>query len=172
MTRESRPAIAVAVADLQTSMVLSPGRLRRAVRAALAGPSAGKAAGRPAGGRPGAKARISLAVVDDPVIARLNRQFLHHRGATDVLSFVLERRPGWLEAEIVVSAETARREARHYGARPQDELLLYVVHGALHLAGYDDRSAGGRARMWARQRTVMAELGVKQKDEGGRMKDE
>ena len=77
-------------------------RLRRAVRAALAGHSL-------------RRAQISLALVDDPTIARLNRQFLRHQGPTDVLSFLLEAGPGWLEGEVVVSAETARREAPRYG---------------------------------------------------------
>jgi probable rRNA maturation factor len=141
------PAISVAIANRQRSMSLCGARLRQAVRAALAGTSV-------------RKAQISLAVVNDRTIARLNRQFLSHEGPTDVLSFLLEQRPGWLEGEVVVSAETARREAPHYGWQPQDELLLYVVHGALHLAGHDDRSAAGRARMQARELAVLEELGA------------
>jgi len=132
----------LAIADRQASVVVDRRRLRRAVRAALAG-------------SPVATASISLALVDDPAIARLNRRFLDHAGPTDVLSFLLEHAPGRLEGEVVVSAETARREAPHYGWTPEDELLLYVVHGVLHLAGYDDRSAAGRARMSARQGAIL-----------------
>jgi probable rRNA maturation factor len=139
------PRISVAIADRQTSLVVDRGRLRRAVRAALAGSPVGQA-------------RISLALVDDPTIARLNHRYLRHEGPTDVLSFLLDEGPGLLEAEVVVSAETARREAPRYGKTPHDELLLYVVHGVLHLAGYDDRSAAGRRRMSARQQAVLKQI--------------
>ena len=54
--------------------------------------------------------------------------------------------PPRLEGEIVVSIDTARREAADAGWSADDELLLYVVHGALHLAGYCDKDAGGRGR--------------------------
>jgi probable rRNA maturation factor len=139
------PAIAVAVADRQACLPLDKGRLRRAVRAALAGASVHAA-------------RISLAVVDDPTIARLNERFLKHRGPTDVLSFLFERAEGYVDGEVVVSAQTARREARRQGWTPEDELLLYVVHGALHLAGYDDATARQRARMRAREKALLDEL--------------
>ena len=62
------------------------------------------------------------------------------------MSFPLEAAGGCLEGEVVVGAEVARREARRYGWTPHDELLLYVVHGLLHLVGYDD-AAGRRAEM-------------------------
>jgi probable rRNA maturation factor len=123
---------------------VSAARLRRAVRAALAGASL-------------SRAHISLALVDDRTIARLNRRFLGHRGPTDVLSFLLDEGPGRLEGEVVVSGETARRQAARYGQTPEDELLLYVVHGVLHLAGYDDHSAPGRRRMTARQEEILGE---------------
>ena len=83
-------------------------------------------------------ARISVAVVDDATIAVLNRQFLRHEGPTDVLSFLLEQDEDGLEGEVVVSAETARRTAPRFGWSEGEELLLYVIHGTLHLAGYDD----------------------------------
>jgi probable rRNA maturation factor len=103
-------------------------------------------------------ARVSVAVVDDPTIARLNEQFLRHQGPTDVLSFLLEQGPGTLEGEVVASAETAARAAPEYGWPPQDELLLYVIHGALHLAGHDDATPAQRARMRRREREVLNRL--------------
>ena len=71
------------------------------------------------------KARISVAVVDDETIARLNWQYLRHRGPADVLSFVLDQSDG-LEGEVIVGAQTALRTAPQYGWPPHDELLLYV----------------------------------------------
>ena len=92
-------------------------------------------------------AEISIAIVDDPTIARLHRQFLDDPDPTDVLSFVLERSEGCLEGEVVVSADTAKANAAQYKSTPADELLRYVIHGALHLVGYDDATPRQRAAM-------------------------
>ena len=80
-----------------------------------------------------ADAAISLAVVDDETIRRLHERYLGIDEPTDVLSFPLSSSGEALEGEIVASAETAARRAVEFGWRAEDELLLYVVHGALHL---------------------------------------
>ncbi|HEY1786019.1 MAG TPA: rRNA maturation RNase YbeY [Pirellulales bacterium] len=85
-----------------------------------------------------AAAEVSVAIVDDATIHRLNVEFLQHDYPTDVLSFLLERTGDQLEGEIIASADTATRNAQQYGWSPADELLLYVIHGTLHLIGYDD----------------------------------
>src|SRR4051812_47696364 len=74
-------------------------------------------------------AQISLAVVDDPAIRELNRKFLQHDYATDVISFVLEDHGDALEGEVIVSADTAAAMAAPFGWTTDDELLLYVIHG-------------------------------------------
>lgn len=84
--------------------------------------------------------RLSLAVVDDPTIHELNRQYLQHDYATDVLSFALEDDGPLLEGEVIVSSETAITNATEYGWPAENELLLYVIHGTLHLVGYSDKS--------------------------------
>jgi probable rRNA maturation factor len=94
-----------------------------------------------------ARATISLAIVDDPAIHDLNRRFLQHDYPTDVLSFVLEESSAGLDGEIIVSADTATASAPRYGWRPEDELLLYVIHGGLHLVGYDDKSPAAAGLM-------------------------
>jgi probable rRNA maturation factor len=63
-----------------------------------------------------------------------------------------------LDGEIVVSAETAASSCAEHGTTPENELLLYVVHGALHLVGYDDRDDASRAEMRRREREVLAEV--------------
>jgi probable rRNA maturation factor len=90
----------------------------------------------------------------------LNRQFLEHDYATDVLSFVLESSPDGLEGEIVISADTAAAAAGKYGWRPHDELLLYSIHGALHLAGWDDADEEQAAAMRLRERHYLASFGL------------
>jgi probable rRNA maturation factor len=94
-------------------------------------------------------AAISLAVVDDATIHALNRQYLEHDWPTDVLSFVLEDDGTHLEGEIVLSADTAASAAEDVGSSPAAEQLLYVIHGALHLIGYDDTTPEAAEQMRA-----------------------
>ena len=140
-------SIVIEIADQQQCLLLDTRQLRRAVREVLRGASI-------------AKARISLAAVDDPTMARLHEQFLNHKGPTDVLSFVLEQADGFLEGEVVVDTQTAEREAPQFGWTPNNEFLLYVIHGTLHLVGYDDATAAQRAEMRARETAVLEKLGI------------
>lgn len=105
------------------------------------------------------QAEVSVAIVDDPTIHRLNRQFLEHDYPTDVLSFVLEP-PPHLQGEIVASMDTARAEAADAGWTAENELILYVVHGALHLAGHLDKDQEDATAMRAAERDVLRRLGV------------
>jgi probable rRNA maturation factor len=111
---------------------------------------------------------VSVAVVDDETIHELNRRFLDHDYATDVLSFALSDQQSRLEGEIVVSRETAERAAKEVGWSAADELLLYVVHGALHLAGYGDTTAEEEAEMRVQERKALAKLGVAPSPKDGR----
>lgn len=104
--------------------------------------------------------QVGVAVLTDAAIRQLNKQYLDHDYATDAISFLLERGTDYVEGEIAVSAETAQREAAHYGWPATDELLLYVVHGALHLVGGNDTTPGGAAEMRRREREVLATLGL------------
>ncbi len=82
---------------------------------------------------------ISIAIVDDSTIHNLNRQFLAHDCATDVLTFPDDRTDGdFLYGEIVVSSDTAQRISSEIGISAEGELLLYLIHGVLHLVGVDD----------------------------------
>jgi probable rRNA maturation factor len=96
---------------------------------------------------------VSVVLVSDRTIARLNREFHHTEGPTDVLSFDYGE-----EGEVVVSVERAIAQARRYRTSPGRELALYVVHGFLHLQGHDDRTARQRAGMRAAERRVLRQL--------------
>jgi probable rRNA maturation factor len=85
-------------------------------------------------------ASISLAVVDDATIHELNRRYLDHDWPTDVLSFALENQDGRLVGEVILSADTAAAAAAEAEWPLAAELLLYVIHGLLHLVGHDDKS--------------------------------
>jgi probable rRNA maturation factor len=100
---------------------------------------------------------LSIAFVTNAAIRRINRKFLHHDFATDVLSFPLGGDP-W--GELVISAEYALGESRSRGIPVEEELLRYVAHGLLHLLGYDDHDPREKSRMWKRQeREVKKALG-------------
>lgn len=104
-------------------------------------------------------ARISVAVVGDTRIAELNQRFLSHEGPTDVLTFNLTEGTNGLDAEIVISAETAHRQAQQRGHAMMDELLLYAVHGTLHLLGMDDHSEEDAETMHRLEDEILSELG-------------
>ena len=110
----------------------------------------------------GARGTVSVAIVGDGEMREIHRRFLGADEATDVLSFRLDSAcPGPHDdtfGEIVVSAETALREARKRGRAPERELALYAIHGALHLVGWDDRAAGDRRKMRLMERKYMRRL--------------
>lgn len=105
-------------------------------------------------------ASISLAFVDDAAIHEVNRRHLAHDWPTDVITFRLSE-PGAspLEAELVVSAEMTVSTAREAGTDPTAELMLYVVHGLLHLCGYDDTSESAARAMRRREDEVLRREG-------------
>jgi probable rRNA maturation factor len=107
---------------------------------------------------------LSVVVVGEDEIARLNRRFLGEDGATDVLAFPLSdadasSRP--LVGEVVVSGERASVEGPARGLSAEEEMALYVVHGVLHLAGWDDHDPAGRQAMRRRERRVLAGFGLR-----------
>lgn len=108
---------------------------------------------------------LSVAVVTDAEIHLLNRNYLKHDYPTDVISFPLRTGgdPDALLGEVIVSADRARHEARARGLAFEDELCRYVVHGTLHLLGYDDREAERRSIMYARQEEILRSLARKEK---------
>jgi probable rRNA maturation factor len=145
--------ITIDIANEQSTLPVDSRRLRRAVRTILEDASV-------------EQARISLAVVDDPTIHRLNRQYLDHDCTTDVLSFNLDDSAGGIEGEVIVSADTAAAAAPAFGWRPEDELLLYVIHGVLHLVGLRDGTRPQRQQMRRRERECLARFGLEPHDEG------
>lgn len=108
---------------------------------------------------------LSIAVVGARRMATLHQRHSNIPGPTDVLTFDLgcERRAGRIDAEIVVCADVAARRVKGRGASAaalNRELALYVTHGILHLAGYDDHTPAGYARMHAREDALLEQLGL------------
>ncbi|MHC5210338.1 MAG: rRNA maturation RNase YbeY [Planctomycetota bacterium] len=101
---------------------------------------------------------VSVALVNDRVIAEVNRRWLGHEGPTDSIAFEYgdDPSPDGTRGEVIVSAETALREAQARGLDPRGELLLYVAHGLLHLLGWEDDTPARRRSMNARARRLVA----------------
>lgn len=101
---------------------------------------------------------LSIAVVDDETIHRMNVESLNHDYPTDVLSFLYEHRGEHLEGEIIVSSDTALSRAEEFEMKPASELLLYVIHGALHLVGYEDDTAEAKQQMRVMEEKYLKEF--------------
>jgi len=111
---------------------------------------------------------LAVVVTDDDTLHELNRR---HRGVdapTDVLAFADEAQGPFVDApsdlrylgDVVVSFHRALAQAAEAGHNTQAELQLLVVHGILHLLGYDDQADEPRAKMWRAQSQILQTLGI------------
>ena len=120
---------------------------------------------RPAGSIPGAM-EISLTLVDDEEIARINEEFRGLAKPTDVLSFPMFEaaeplHPGSSLGDLVISVDTMRRQAEEYGHSLRREMCFLFVHGLLHLLGYDHEiSEAEEFLQFGRQEEILTELGI------------
>jgi len=114
---------------------------------------------------------FDVAFVDDPEILRLNREFRHTKRPTDVLSFpwawdegpskvrnIFRRELEGFLGDVIISAETARRDASEEGITLDVKLRQLVLHGALHLLGYDHETDNGE--MQSLENKLLARLGI------------
>jgi probable rRNA maturation factor len=130
----------------------APGRttlalVRRAVRAALMAERV-------------PDAEISVTLLRDAAVAKLNRQWLGHEGATDVLSFPLYDDGEPPVGDVYIGIDQARRQARELGVALREELARLAIHGTLHVLGYDHPAGPKRVKseMWRRQERVLARV--------------
>jgi probable rRNA maturation factor len=100
---------------------------------------------------------VSLSLVDDREIRRLNARYRGVRRATDVLAFPLAG-PAAVLGDAMISVETARRQAAALGHSLREELDLLCCHACLHLAGYDDREPREARHMHAREMQWLGRL--------------
>ena len=107
-------------------------------------------------------AMLSITFVGRAAISRLNRRYLGHEGATDVISFGLERvgRGDAVLGDIYICVEVARENARRQRIAAGEELLRLVVHGTLHILGHDHPTGETRTTspMWRRQERILARI--------------
>ena len=96
-------------------------------------------------------AELSILIVDDQQIAQLNHQYLNREGPTNVIAFSMRQGPFSdiapnLLGDVVISADTAQREAQSAGISMQDRFDQLLIHGTLHLLGYDHEHSAAEAR--------------------------
>lgn len=151
----------IEIANNQTALKIDRRAIRRAVTMTLKMEAV-------------AAATISIAIVDNETIHGINRSFLKHDFETDVISFLLDSEGGTSDAkaaqqrgagktlngEIVLSAEYAVSMAETIGWAPEEEITLYIVHGLLHLCGFDDLTKAELPLMRRRERDVLEALGL------------
>jgi probable rRNA maturation factor len=160
LTRRSR--FVIDVANQQKILPVAVARVRRIARQTLEAEHV-------------TRAMISIALVDNRTIHDLNRRHLNHDYETDVLSFLLESEPEiagpvrprskqggadrYIDGEIVISTEMAAQTGVRYGWSAAKEMELYLVHGLLHLCGYDDGTDSERRAMRRRERSILKMVG-------------
>jgi len=102
------------------------------------------------------RSEVTVVLVSDAELLRMNREFLQHDYFTDVITFPIESEP--LEGEIYISLDRARDQAAQYGVGVYDEVCRLAIHGALHLAGHDDATPEERAAMSTLEDRYLATL--------------
>ena len=122
--------VRVTVKNLQKKVSLRPREIKKIISKVLQSE------------KKGIKGEINVSFVNDPLIRKLNKKYLKKDSPTDVLAFNIGdiKEETKLYADILISADTALRNAKIFKTTPDYELKLYSVHGILHLLGYDDHS--------------------------------
>lgn len=150
-SRRGAAAYRVSLANRQRQVAIRTDRLRRLATRVLR-------AARPGGGE------LSVLLVDDAAIAELNSAYRGRPQPTDVLSFSQLEGPGPATGQlgdVVISVETARRQARERRRPLEEEMATLLIHGVLHLLGHDhERGSAEARRMFAREREVAAAIGL------------
>lgn len=105
---------------------------------------------------------VGIQLISDPAMARLNQTYRHKKGPTDVLSFPANgarpARGAEYVGDIAISPETARRNARRFARSLPEEMRILILHGMIHLAGYDHETDHGE--MDRLERRLRKRLGV------------
>jgi probable rRNA maturation factor len=101
---------------------------------------------------------LSIVLVGAKEMASLNEKFLGHEGPTDVITFDYSEGNDGLRGEIFVCVEEAGRQAKEFKTSWQSEIVRYVVHGILHLAGHDDLTPSARKKMKKDEGRLVREL--------------
>ncbi|OGX40887.1 MAG: rRNA maturation RNase YbeY [Omnitrophica WOR_2 bacterium RIFCSPLOWO2_01_FULL_41_12] len=142
----------IIIKNLQKKIPINPKRIKSAVLKALSSPHASLKYNKTI--KEG-RGEITFCFVNDKKIKSLNREFLHKNYSTDVLSFDFSTQGKEIFADVVISTDTAVRNATIYKTSSLYEVYLYVVHGTLHLLGYDDKTKEQRKIMDQKAKEIL-----------------
>ncbi len=106
---------------------------------------------------------VGVSIVGEEAMTRMNESFLRHHGSTDVLTFDYKERsrPKCLAGELFVCLDEALAQAPRFRVTWQNELVRYIVHGILHLSGFDDKTAEARRKMKREENRLMRRLAAR-----------
>ena len=135
----------VEIANLQKHYKIKNSEIKRAAKEVL--------------GKKGNGAKLSIAFVDNDEIKKLNKRYFNSNDVTDVIAFPLNNHNNALNGEIVVSVETAVDTAGKRSIDIEGEIILYVVHGLLHLLGYGDGNRDDAKIMHGKESMILKTLG-------------
>ena len=135
----------VEIANLQKHYKIKDSIIKRVVREVI--------------GKKSYSAKLSIAFVDNNEIKRLNKKYFNSDDITDVIAFPLDNHKNALNGEIVVSVETAVYTAVKENVNIEGEIILYVVHGLLHLLGYSDVERDDAVVMHEKESNILKALG-------------
>ena len=135
----------VEIANLQKHYEINKSKIRKVVKVVL--------------NKEVKSAKLSIAFVDNEEIKRLNERFLGSNEVTDVIAFPLNNKEDILSGEIVISVETAVEVANRKKSNVEGEIILYLVHGILHLLGYNDNNKKKAKIMHEKESEILAFLG-------------
>ncbi len=135
----------VEIANLQKHYEINKSKIRKVVKVVL--------------NKEVKSAKLSIAFVDNEEIKRLNERFLGSNEVTDVIAFPLNNKEDILSGEIVISVETAVEVANRKRSNVEGEIILYLVHGILHLLGYNDNNKKNAKIMHEKESEILAFLG-------------
>ncbi len=135
----------IEIANLQDHYEIKRGKVKKLVRELL--------------NNEGVAAKLSIAFVDNDEIKKLNQRFLGFDEITDVIAFALSNKKGFIDGEIIVSVETAVEVANRRKSSVEGEIILYIVHGVLHLLGYDDNNSINAKIMHEKEAAILSFLG-------------
>ena len=135
----------VEIANLQKHYKIKDNKIKQVVKEVL--------------GKKSSSAKLSFAFVDNNEIKRLNKKYFDTDDVTDVIAFPLDNHKNALNGEIVVSVETAVDTAIKEDVDVEGEIVLYVVHGLLHLLGYSDVNREDAIIMHEKESKILKALG-------------
>ncbi len=120
----------ITLTNLQNKVPLQSGKIKKLILKVLKGERVNKSGW------------INICFVDSPQIKKFNAKFLKIKGSTDVLAFNLsdKKEKNIILADIIISTQEAREQAANFKTTPNYELSLYIVHGLLHILGFNDHT--------------------------------